>query len=513
MRNLLPDEPGWAQIAAAKHEVSDFLANQLQSGFKTAPQVEIGARKPGHGVRPLAYWGLLERVTYRALTSLASVHRAQVDRSPEAYLTFVTAPGRYAVERQPKGGDDALALLFFGETPVSYVVKSDVTAFYQFIDHAVLADELLLSGAEIEVIEALVELLAEVQGKSYGLPQQLYASDVLSEIYADRVERELLRQGFAVWRFNDDFRVACDSYAQALAAIEALDQAARRVGLVLAENKTVTVSLFRYVMDAFNLEPSAAGQALELDDVEDMVGDYTDDFGEEDADSAIAVLQRAQVRPDDVTPKLSSGDWIELRGLRAEDVRLLKRAINGLVVAADSRAIGDVVRLATYAPSLMPNLMRYLQSVGTALSDDDEAWSALIRAVDGLAHDVSLNAWQQLWLVEVIHSLDLLGKAESEGAGIEDRVTWVSDLRRDTASAPLRAAATQALAQAGRIGINEIIASAEQDSEALLHFYTQAGLQRFQRLADDGRGDALKMLRAWARTSRLHACLLAEVTE
>lgn len=375
IRNLLPEEPAWNRVAAHATEIAAYLDNQLRAGFHPSPQVEIATRKPVHGVRPVPYWGVLERVAYRALTTTALRNLQPLDRSPQAYLTFITAPGRFARDRQPEDTKHHLSsVIFLGKSPVNYVVKSDLAAFYQFIDHAILAEELLLLGVDFELIEALMQLLAEVQGRNYGLPQLFDASDSLSELYADRIERDLLRSGFAVWRFNDDFRIACDTYADTLAAIEALDAAARRVGLVLSEGKTFTVGLTNYIFDAFGLSPSETGQTINLDNVEDLIGDYTDDFGEEDADKALAVIRSAQVQPIEGGPEASEDQRIRLRSLRTEDVRLLRRAINGLTIAADARAIEDVVRLAIYAPSLTPNLVRYLQSVGHELERGDDTW-------------------------------------------------------------------------------------------------------------------------------------------
>ncbi len=396
VRNLLPPEPIWDEVGNDAKPLASYLENQLKSGFRPSPQVEIAARKPGHGIRPVPYWGILERVAYRAITKAVLTNHPELDRSAKAFLRFVTAPGKYGLERQAERSDrdNPLALLFFGDSPVKYVVKADVTAFYQFIDHAILADELLLAGADFELIEALMALLGEVQGRSYGLPQLLDASDMLSDVYADRMERDLLRSGIATWRFNDDFRIACDSYEEALTAIEALDAAARRVGLVLAEHKTVTVGFNRYVMDVWGLETSAAGESIALDEVEDLVGDYTDDFGADDADAALAVIQRAQERRKDV-PSGEKDDWVKLRDLRGEDIRLLRRALNGLVAAADPRAVEDVLRLAIFAPSLTPSLMRYLTTVAGAEASTPEVRSSVAGVLDRLATDVALSAWQQ----------------------------------------------------------------------------------------------------------------------
>jgi hypothetical protein len=148
VRNLLPPEPGWDEVAARSGQIAEYLDNRLRAGFHPAPQVEIAARKPAHGVRPVPYWGVLERVAYRALTAAALGGVETVDRSPQAYLEFITAPGRHARDRQatPQNDDFTFGFFFWGDTPVNYVVKSDLTAFYQFVDHAVLAEELLLLG-------------------------------------------------------------------------------------------------------------------------------------------------------------------------------------------------------------------------------------------------------------------------------------------------------------------------------------------------------------------------------
>lgn len=511
VRNLLPAEPAWDTVSAQAPEIASYLDNQLRSGFHPSLQVEVAARKPAHGVRPVPYWGVLERIVYRALTAAALAGAEPIDRSPEAYLRFITEPGRYARDRQGANTSDTdLDLLFlFGETPVNYVVKSDLAAFYQFIDHSVLAEEMLLLGVDFELIEALIDLLSEVQGRNYGLPQLLDASDMLSELYADRIERDLLRSGFAVWRFNDDFRIACDTYADALAAIEALDAAARRVGLILAESKTVTVGLFKYIFDAFDLTPSEAGQSVNVDNVEDLVGDYTDDFGEDDADEALEVIRRAQVEAGDTDPELSEEQWIRLRGLQTEDVRLLRRAVNGLTIAGDARAVKDVVRLAIYAPSLTPNLMRYINKVGESLEPDDERWGEIAQTVDLLANNVALNAWQHLWLVDVIRDLSLL-RDGLDADRVNKRAAWVDRLRRDTDNEALRAVATRALAAQGRLALQSVIADADHASDALLHIYASAGRECAGLLVGHEAVEAQRSIKAWAGTSKLHACLLQE---
>ena len=80
-----------------------------------------------------------------------------------------------------------------------------------------------MKGQDYELVNALMQLLEETQGRAYGLPQLLDPSDRLSEVYIDRVERALIRAGFHTWRYNDDFRIGCRDYPETLDAIEHLD--------------------------------------------------------------------------------------------------------------------------------------------------------------------------------------------------------------------------------------------------------------------------------------------------
>ncbi len=114
-----------------------------------------------------------------------------------------------------------------------------MTACYEYIDHGILAREVLARTGDADAVEALTDLLAGLMGRSFGLPQQSESSDVLADAYLSIVERRLLRQGLTVWRYNDDFRIAVDSWSAALNAVDALERACREVGLALNDLKTV----------------------------------------------------------------------------------------------------------------------------------------------------------------------------------------------------------------------------------------------------------------------------------
>ncbi|MET7950421.1 hypothetical protein [Micromonospora sp. NPDC005324] len=150
VRDLMPEEPAWRNLVANANAISDWLAAQLLSGHLPAPQAVVGARKAGHGVRPIAMLYQIDRIVYRALTSLALTGRKSVDRSRQRYLDFVVAPIKYSFnDEQLVNPTEPWATT----SRIQYIVKSDVSSFYQYIDHEILAKELMLQTGEFAAIE------------------------------------------------------------------------------------------------------------------------------------------------------------------------------------------------------------------------------------------------------------------------------------------------------------------------------------------------------------------------
>jgi hypothetical protein len=331
-----------------------------------------------------------------------------------------------------------------------------------------------------------------VQGKSFGLPQLLDPSDELSEVYIDRVERALLRSGLAVWRFNDDFRIASRTYADSLNCIEALDHAARAVGLVISESKTVTVGFTKYLLDALGKSRSDVGETISPDEVEDVVGDYQDDFGEEDADAALAVLDDAESQSPDA--------YIDLRDLSVDNIRLLRRAVNGLAKAKDPRGLSHLLPLVIYAPALTPSLMRYMLIVADAHPEQ------VATVVDQIIENVSQNVWQQLWLVQTIQSLSLLDISLGDSAA--SRRAWVTKLRDSTKSSALKAMTFRNLAASGHINAGDVVVAAEGVPDSLLMIYAAAAREATSITGGSGQDVSDKQVESWAQSSVLHRVLL-----
>ncbi|MCZ4498332.1 MAG: hypothetical protein JWQ74_885 [Marmoricola sp.] len=496
-RNLVPDEPGWDALAAdskAIKKIAGYVAGLCRKGFESAPSRTLSARKPGHGVRPVAFWGPADRILYRALTDAAVRGLNLRERSTEEYIKFVKAPVDYAYalqqardvgdKRQPR------SLFYFLDTDIEYIVRSDVTAFYQFVDHGMLADELIAQGASFEIVAALVELLGEIEGRAYGLPQLLDSSDVLSEVFIDRVERSLLRQGLAVWRFNDDFRIACRTYSDAVGSIELLDTEVRANGLSLNESKTFTYRFITYLMEHYDAEAlKSVGGTIAPDDVEAVTGDYLDDFSD-NIDGALEVVKAAQPH--------AGEDGIDLNAARGEEVRTLRRALDALAKERDDRACGEVRRLLAYLPSLTPDVAKYL----LALKPRSSA-AALRSAVDDVLENTTLNAWQMVWLLEVIRKRNLIRGSDERSVR---RLAWVTKCFESRDDGPLRAAAFRTLSAGKRLSVQEAVQAAADSSYAVRLHYLAGIADRLVRAKLQPEEE--KAIRALGSTDVLHRQVL-----
>jgi hypothetical protein len=436
-QNLLPEAPLIENLRSRADDFAAWASGQLRSGLRVSPHVVVSTRKAGHGVRPVPITGIVERVVYRALSSFVLRNLEPVDRSPEAYLAFAQAPIYWAREISPEPDTFGFRIL---NSDIKYVVKSDITAFYQYVDHSLLQSELLNLTGEFDAVEGLVEFLGELQGRGFGLPQLLDPSDWLSEYYIDIVSRDMLRRDYSVWRFNDDFRIATRSYPEALSAIEALDASARAIGLTLNEYKTLTIRYTNYVFDTMGLQVDDA--LPDQLDVESAVADYAEIDETEAAETSLQVVRAAFVGSDDEGDTARQGD-IDLRRISAEGFRSLRRALGNLGRVGNPGAVDDLRKLLIYAPSLTPRIATYLMDVvGVATIEVRNA------AAQALAQ-VSLSDWQVQWLVRVGRSTDLF----------LDRPDLLDRLRTDwrlRGALALEAECVLALAEIGQVEVGEV---------------------------------------------------------
>jgi hypothetical protein len=454
----LPATPGTALLKSSVTDTVRWLQGQLRAGMSIQKGLTVPIPKlVGNGIRHVAIWGLPERIVYRALRDLLRPAVGDANRSKEAHRAFVEAPIEYA--RRLRSDSRSLIDRFISPWPsseIEYVVVSDITAFYDYVDHEVLSNELLNRTGDYEAVNCLVDLLTKTLGRKYGLPQLLGPSDDLAEVYVDVVQRDMTRRGWPTWHYNDDFRVAVKNFSDAKAAIEDLASCARSVGLSLNDLKTTTPSFIRYVEQ---YGPS------EYDDAD---SDWVDPRW------AVSVIQSSYTRRESLGK--TNGEGINLSEPTLDDVRNLRSALTALAKNAQETsvgALGGLTDLVSFVPALTPSVLRYLQAV--ALVDRTGA----LRAVDDIRDKTSLSAWQRVWLMRCMDDLRASLALTPESA--TDFLDWVST-HRDSKFRPLvRAEAAYVLAGAGRLTCDELVHALDEEPAAVAPWYL-LGLRRLRDL-------------------------------
>ena len=387
-RGLVPEDLDMWELF--HHDGAEEWAHRRCVGdFAPIPGQIVTVRKSGHGVRPVAELCIRDRVLYRALVRRWKEALPQPDRSSESYEAFLRAP------------------LGAGAAP-TYVVSSDVTACYEYIDHGLLAREVLARTGDSDGVEALTSLLAGIMGRSYGLPQQSGSSDVLAEAYLSVAERRLLRQGLAVWRYNDDFRIAVDSWSEALNAVDALERECRAIGLALNDLKTVIRKMGTY-QEALSRRAQVLADIsdeAEVDLTDVVQGPYDDDIIVEPEKSEViagaaqrVVAEWLALQEKMLSPDSKSALTQEEQEKRFAFTDLLRWAMSVLQTEkTDTKVLAACGQILRTEQTLTPAVARYL----TKATDPAMTISWFEQFLGGNPY---LTPWQAWWVAPALRPL------------------------------------------------------------------------------------------------------------
>jgi hypothetical protein len=206
-------------LADASSEVTEAVVSSFMSST-VMPTEAITLPKRRYGTRPIVITMPQTRILYEALVG-------------------VFAPALEETQsRHDWPGHENFGIPTNTEDQNHYVVDFDIASCYEYIDHELLQNELISRTDDVTHAGYLIGLLGEIYPKGRGLPQLSAPSDVLADAYLAIIERDLLRAGFGVSRFVDDFKVIAPSWEVANGVIEMAAESARALGLILSTEKT-----------------------------------------------------------------------------------------------------------------------------------------------------------------------------------------------------------------------------------------------------------------------------------
>ncbi|MBF9337496.1 hypothetical protein G3N30_15150 [Microbacterium lacticum] len=419
---LLPRRRDRQALRPSADAIANNIRNRLTKGIGATRADVLFVDKNRRGTRPISELSLIDRATFRAIVELI---RAAL---PETLASRVTHKE-------------------FREAPLSapsshYVSTTDVTSFYEFIDHEILAQELEAQSGEGLAVDALMTFLYEIMGRRVGIPQIHTASDVLGDTYVDIVRRRLWRAGFTTYAYSDDFRIVTTSLAEAKSALELCAREARELGLALNESKTFTYGRTKYEesLEEFTqaeLELFTEEQLDEFVSIRASIYDDFDDDGDEeeeeeaeenlgfgspiaapeDDDAAIDEDENDDEKEDDDQPS-EAQERAASRALEAwsqqiespdHEPRLLATAESLLRIslpilgsAGSLEPLDRASEILRYAPSLTPAVASYIEKLAR---HGQEERQQIRRTLDHLVSESSFSTWQETWLAEAAGSV------------------------------------------------------------------------------------------------------------
>jgi hypothetical protein len=183
--DLLPPRPDDKAGGQVGDRFVEALKHSLMVGeYEPEHAVIIPVAKPRYSTRPAALLNLADRVVSHALVEplrqrvekgLVSdrvLYWPRAKQTDKLWGEFESAP------LTPEG---------------AYIVKADISGFYESIDHRLLHQVLVTLTGKVDLVDALLDFLGRVMSAPRGLPQGLDTSDALATAYLSNVDSEVLR--------------------------------------------------------------------------------------------------------------------------------------------------------------------------------------------------------------------------------------------------------------------------------------------------------------------------------
>jgi hypothetical protein len=225
------------------------LGEKVAANYQPHSVILADVPKGNGGVRPAAMLQVEDRVIYAAIVGALlpqinaalswsqgtvdfSYRLSEVLRRVEWFTNRFNAWAAFRNASVSKIDDGA-----------SHAVITDITGFYENIDLQVLFSDLRQLGCQDDLIQLLKQCLYRwcvVPGR--GLPQGLSASDILSKVYLNPIDRAMIDHKLDFIRYVDDIRIFCNGVPAGKAALMFLTQSLRRRGLNLQSAKTEILS-------------------------------------------------------------------------------------------------------------------------------------------------------------------------------------------------------------------------------------------------------------------------------
>jgi len=350
-------------------------------------------------MRPIGYLDVDVRLAYQAL-----VDRVSSIVEPYVEATFASVIFSHRIRSghaelmfdDPREAHDRFIDRQHEEARVgnfSHCVKLDVANYYERVDQHKLQQLLEKRGVSGSVTSTLCGLLRKfTSGRSYGIPQGLWPSDYLGNMYLLDLDEFIRSKGLLSLRFVDDYRIFCNSDLEGRRILKECCTVLGELGLNAQPLKSLVVPVE-------SLDPELkpiTEQFLDLKRTQQKVliryldTDYSGD--------TVVVAEGEELREAEQEAALSEFDvqafeslWTEIVDHEVKRASILRFALAGLSRGGSPSAKEYVLSSLADFPHLAPATVKYLLSLGYE-SDTGNRLLCFLESAE------NIYEWQEMWL-------------------------------------------------------------------------------------------------------------------
>ena len=282
----LPDIISFEDVAHEWLRFKSSLIWRIENDQYSPAYVEvIDLPKDELCVRPLTRFALEDRLVYEScLLAIAPIVDAVIPKEVCSYRWSKFKGRLYS----PKGrwvlmqGD---ARKIHKKAPGSLLLRTDISAFYEYIDWGKLHDQLRQLNPPAWALDLIDVFLTEFNNSSHawGLPQGPDASGVLANLYLLPLDKLLLSNKIQHLRYSDDLMVFGSTWTELRGILTRINHTCRSRHLTLSSTKTKIVSACDVPMEFEDTSKDAVKYGIDIEsfDSADNLHHYFDKAVEE----------------------------------------------------------------------------------------------------------------------------------------------------------------------------------------------------------------------------------------
>lgn len=260
----------WPDILGYKDLLSVNSVNNINfNDYISGSPIIINIPKPTLILRPGHYLDFKDRIYYQILTNefakkidrkllgedIIFSHRVK-DLNGYFFKDGISSWKKFQSRTETE----------FNEHPDGFLLKTDITAYFEHINIKKLISTIESLEARNDVVGLLNNLLRSWSNDGIGIPQGHDPSSFLGNIYLNEVDQAMIADGFNYYRFADDIRVFELEEKKIRQAISKLTELLRPLNLHLSGGKTKIIQKEEYYTDRmqFAEEMEAIGYGLSV---------------------------------------------------------------------------------------------------------------------------------------------------------------------------------------------------------------------------------------------------------